>query len=250
MMMSNIFLQKELQSSYNSPNSYGDTTKILNKMKKITLLILILSIISCGNKKKIEGGETSLPTDTIQQEQIEKRKALAPVNNDDSLPREVVFNFYNWYVNDIYMKDKEYEYYPHYKKYSKHKYGLDVEQYTKSIQSITFFSPKYKDFLIKRAIECHKQMLNKIFDINPNEEYYDFEDCPKCWFIVKEWWFGSQEEKNNRFDILDKVEKGKDTYYYFVQDYIDNPPFSVFKVEVVKVKDEYKINAISIVRGD
>ena len=132
-------------------------------MKKITLLILIISIISCGNKKKIEGGETSLPTDTIQQEQIEKRKALAPVNNDDSLPREVVFNFYNWYVNDIYMKDKEYEYYPHYKKYSKHKYGLDVEQYTKSIQSITFFSPKYKDFLIKRAIECHKQMLNKIF---------------------------------------------------------------------------------------
>ena len=48
-------------------------------MKKITLLILILSIISCGNKKKIEGGETSLPTDTIQQEQIEKRKALAQI---------------------------------------------------------------------------------------------------------------------------------------------------------------------------
>ena len=52
MMMSNIFLQKELQSSYNSPNSYGDTTKILNKMKKITLLILILSIILVEIRKK------------------------------------------------------------------------------------------------------------------------------------------------------------------------------------------------------
>ena len=203
----------------------------MKKKSALLIMILFISTFSYGRINNIRQNNIFL-------QQVRKQ--------EDTLPKKVVHDFYKWYINDIYMKDNYSYTIPSYKKYGPKKYGLDIITYKKKILSIPYFSNNYKIFLIKRCEKCNKDMLSDLWDEEPDP----FFNIPSCSFLWKLEWFGNQEEKNNRFDILDKVEKRKDTYYYFVQDYIDNTPFSVFKVEVVKVKDEYKINAISIVRGD
>ena len=65
-------------------------------------------------------------------------------------------------------------------------------------------------------------------------------------FIVKEYWFGSQEEKNGNFSIKNEYKTEGEAFLYYVQDYIDNEVFSTYEIKVVKENNLYKIDFISV----
>ncbi|EKY06826.1 hypothetical protein HMPREF9075_02236 [Capnocytophaga sp. oral taxon 332 str. F0381] len=206
-------------------------------MKKIILVLVAFSISCTNTNRKV------VIKDHIT---VNNKEAGSLLVGENQEVRNVVYNFYNWYVNDIYLKNKEYLYSPSFKKLSKGKYGLDIEKYAKHINSITFFSTKYKKFLIDRTVKCNSILLEKKWDFNPLEEYYDFEDCQECDFIVKEYWFGSQEEKNGNFSIKNEYKTEGEAFLYYVQDYIDNEVFSTYEIKVVKENNLYKIDFISV----
>ena len=68
----------------------------------------------------------------------------------------------------------------------------------------------------------------------------------KFYFIVKEYWFGSQEEKNGNFSIKNEYKTEGEAFLYYVQDYIDNEVFSTYEIKVVKENNLYKIDFISV----
>ena len=198
----------------------------MKKKSALLIMILFISTFSYGRINNIRQNNIFL-------QQVRKQ--------EDTLPRKVVHDFYKWYINDIYMKDNYSYTIPSYKKYGPKKYGLDIITYKKKILSIPYFSNNYKIFLIKRCEKCNKDMLSDLWD----EEPEPFFNIPSCSFLWKLEWFGNQEEKNNKFTILPKVKRYKNNYYYYVQSYIVDEKFTLYKIRVVKEESKFKIDHIS-----
>jgi len=204
------------------------------KCTKIIISVFLLVLISCKEQSK-------------KQTSVIQNKILKETNNStnsDSLSRKVVYNFYKWYINDVYLKRIEgYDYAP-YKKYGANKYGLDIEAYESKLEEISFFSNSFKLYLIDINKKCNQEMLKEYWDSNPNDEGGSF-NIPSCQFRWNYRWFGSQEGENNKFTILDNFSKENNTYKYLVQTFMYGEPFTKYEVIVVKENGLFKINSIN-----
>jgi len=92
---------------------------------------------------------------------------------------------------------------------------------------------------IKKLV-ISNEMLKFEWDYEPESNF----NIPACSFLWNMEWFGSQEDENNKFDILKEFKKEEKGYTYIVQNYIDNKPLFKYKVKVVLEGDNYKINSI------
>lgn len=72
-------------------------------MKKIILVLVAFSISCTNTNRKV------VIKDHIT---VNNKEAGSLLVGENQEVRNVVYNFYNWYVNDIYLKNKEYLYSP------------------------------------------------------------------------------------------------------------------------------------------
>ncbi len=204
-----------------------------NTLTKIFFSVFLISFFSCKDSQKQIG--TKEKKASIE---IASKSDINQLN--DSLSKKVVHEFYKWYVNDVYFK-RIYDYnHAKYKKYDKNKYGLDVPAYRDKINGVKYFSNKFKSSLVERNERCNDEMLKFNWDFEPEPNF----NIPACSFIWDTEWFGSQENLDKNFKILNDFIK-KDSYYeYTVQSYLNNKPLFQYNIEVIKEDDSFKINSI------
>lgn len=206
--------------------------------KIIIYLTTLLLFISCKEQSKKQ-------TSVIQNKIL---KATDNNTNSDSLSKKVIYDFYKWYINDVYLKRiRDYDCAP-YKKHGKNKYGLDIEIYKKSLKKVLFFSESFKEVLIEENKLCSEAMVNSDlggFDPKYDADFYLENGENTCNYLWKPKWFGSQEGENNKFVILDKFSKENNGYKYLVQTFMYEEPFTKYEIIVIKEKDLFKINSIN-----
>lgn len=208
------------------------------KYTQIIVYITLLLLISCKEQSKKQ-------TSVIQNKIL---KATDNNINSDSSSKKVVYDFYKWYINDVYLKRiLDYDRAP-YKKHDKNKYGLDIETYKKSLKRVSFFSESFKEVLIEENKLCSEAMINSDlggFDPKYDADFYLENGKNTCNYLWKPKWFGSQEGENNKFVILDNFSKENNIYKYLVQTFMYEEPFTKYEVIVVKENGLFKINSIN-----
>jgi len=213
------------------------------KLFYIILSILCLFLVACK-------GDT--PKKTISSKiQVSKSNEKVVKINSDSLSKNVVYDFYKWYINDVYLKHiNDYDHAP-YKKYDNNKYGLDIDEYKTNLNRVSFFSQSFKERLIEVNIKCNEAMLKADLDgFNPDYDAdfsLDNNSC-LCNYLWQNQWYGSQEGKNNKFEILDDFLKKEGKYTYTVQTFMYDAPFTQYEVVVIKESNLFKIESIVEVR--
>jgi len=208
------------------------------KYTQFIVYITLLFFISCKEQSKKQ-------TSVIQNKIL---KVTDNNTNSDSLSRKVVYDFYKWYINDVYLKRiRDYDRAP-YKKNDKNKYGLDIEMYKKSLKKVSFFSESFKEILIEENRLCSEAMINSDlgdFDPKYDADFYLENGRNICDYLWQPKWFGNQEDENNKFTILDNFSKENNTYKYLVQTFMYGDPFTKYEVIVVKENGLFKINSIN-----
>ena len=160
----------------------------------------------------------------------------------DPKAREVVNNFYKWYIGDAYQKGSGYYQVPPFKRISDQLYVFDGAELEKRLAKVPFFSNEYRNQLVNKLKLCNAEMSKKIWEYEP-EPQFDIGKCNYLWF---DNWVGGQGESINDFRIIE--ENNHETYTEFlVEILIDKVVFVKSKVKVVKESDLYKIDNIMLV---
>lgn len=99
--------------------------------KKLIVLLLTLFLLSCkdDNKRAIENKQAVTEKDTI----------TSKLNIET--PESVAFNFYKWYLKDIYLKKNVES--PEVKLNKDSIYVLDTQKHKKFIEENSFFSKSF-----------------------------------------------------------------------------------------------------------
>lgn len=125
----------------------------MNRAILLIAVLLVINLVACNEKKT---------TTAIQKTEVSINQINAILAHDrDSLSKKVVSDFYQWYINDVYLKHiYDYDCAP-YKKYN-NKYGLDIEKYKQTLNKVSFFSVLYKKYLVKKIFDVMRQCLVRI----------------------------------------------------------------------------------------
>lgn len=115
----------------------------------------------------------------------------------DSLARQTVNEFYSWYINEAYPISTSYYQMPGYKELNPTSYIFDIDEYKSRLGKIEYFSPEYKERLVKRLSECNEEMLNFEWEYEP-EPMFNIASCNYLW---GNQWVGGQGENITGHEI-------------------------------------------------
>lgn len=156
--------------------------------------------------------------------------------------RKVVFDFYEWYINDAYKNLHDYYQVPGIKKIGDQKYIFDKNELKNRLDEIPYLSQSYKEEILGKMETCNGMMNKKKWDHEP-EPQFDIRECDYLWF---DNWVGGQGENISGFNIVSEKEQGPDTEF-IVEIQINQKRFTKSKVTVKDENGTFKIATIELV---
>jgi hypothetical protein len=206
--------------------------------KKLIVLLLTLFLLSCkdDNKRAIENKQAVTEKDTI----------TSKLNIET--PESVAFNFYKWYLKDIYLKKNVES--PEVKLNKDSIYVLDTKKHKKFIEENSFFSKSFYDNEELTFRNCEKELIKvqwkeveKSGAVNPA----DFIDGNECGFLNYMVWTNGQGEIINKVEYDNCIIKGKYAYVTLkLSDSLQQNFYSKPKVTMIKENGNWKILKINI----
>lgn len=162
-------------------------------------------------------------------------------NSHNSNADTTVDQFFDWYINGIYPETQGSYLLVSYEKQGHKKYIFNEQEYQEKITSIPFFTRSLKDSLIGNIRKCNAKMLKYDWDYEP-EPQFNIDECSYLWY---DSWIGGQGEDINGYTI-DHVKSDHTSSWFKVTTLINDAPFSIVRVSVVKVQNDYKINHLQL----
>lgn len=203
--------------------------------------IVFTILISCVNKNSDKKN-----TDTV----IKTEKVFLPKKKKDVInePQEVAFQFYKWYLKDIYLK-KTVET-PDIILSKDSTYVLDATNHKNFLKSSNYFSEKFYDNEIGIFKDCANKLklvnwkeVEKTGTVNP-AEFVSGNDCDFTHYMI---WTNGQGETINKVK-LEKFEiNGKfATVHLKLLDSLRGGFYSKPKVTMINEKGNWKILKIEV----
>lgn len=215
----------------------------------LIILLVVLSFVSCTQRNDNKNTEQGNSTEKIET----KKPNLAVIDslNIDSC-KLVVSDFFDWYIKS-YIREEQTPptvlFSPRFKKYPDGYCSLDIDEFKKSITDFKYFSKEFINFLINRNVECNEAILkDKITDLDDILNLRDETD-KYCSFLFYDDWLGGQDyiEVTDFRIISTKLNFKKTKCIVKMESLTDyNSVHSKIFVEVIKEKDNYKINNIEV----
>ena len=209
--------------------------------QKLIVLLLTLFLLSCKD-------------DTNENLEYTKAKTVKDATNhklnlNNETPELVAFNFYKWYLKDIYLK--KYVESPEIKLNKDSVYVLDTKKHKKFIEENSFFSKSFYDNEELTFRNCEKKLVKvswkeveKSGAINPA----DFLDGNECDFTKYMVWTNGQGEIINKVDYGNCTMRGKYAYVTLkLSDSLAQNFYSKPKITLIKENGDWKILKINII---
>lgn len=162
--------------------------------------------------------------------------------NQDSLARQTVDEFYNWFINDAYPKSTSYFQVPPFERLNETTYIFDLREFKERINTIDYFSNEYKEKLVRRLENCNAEMRKINWEFEP-EPMFNIDACNYLW---GNQWVGGQGEKITGYKI-DEVQKNSEEYSVIVRLLVEDKTFVHSQVFLTKKDDEFKIYDIKLI---
>ena len=162
---------------------------------------------------------------------------------EDSLAKDVIARFYEWYIFDAYENKYDYYQIPSYSKINETTYVFNEEEYEKRLREVKFLSEKFIENSVIRLNACNGKMRKIEWESEP-EPQFNIQECNYLW---GDTWIGGQGENINGFTIKSLEVQPDGRVQGIVDILIDKKKFVQSEVMLSKQDEAYKIDAIELV---
>lgn len=197
------------------------------------------------------GGDSTVTTDsTVFYRKIRNDGSIETIKTDKFYTNQtnvgheeknVVKEFYAWYINDAHKNKFGYYQVPSFKKMDTSTYVFDKDVLAKRLNTIPYFSKSFKNALLQKLESCNQKMEKIEWEFEPEPEF-NIDECNYLWF---DNWVGGQGEDIDGFNIISEVSKEHATEFV-VEILINKKAFTKSKVLVSKEGNYYKIDNIQL----
>ena len=123
-------------------------------------------------------------------------------DSDSIAQRNLVSQFFTWYIKEAGIRGSSYYQVPRYKKLSQTSYIFDINDLKKRLDKVFFFSEDFKTRQIEKLKLCNAEMQKISWDSEP-ESQFNVRACDYLWY---DNWIGGQGEDIDGFSIISQTD--------------------------------------------